>query len=164
MSSPLARTVGIPATNASARLLLRTAFGHELAGPIDLEVAAAVEEERRDVLVLGPQRVYPTDEQVVVTDRNALGDGALEGRDRPVDERQATLAGMPCGATEGVETGLHGRSGEAVREGLLALAEDVDCVATRCHDVGMARPQPPRRVDPGRPVMVVHPVVAGRPG
>ena len=79
----------------------------------------------------------PADEQVVVTGRERLDDRALERCDRPVDERQPRLSGVPLGAAEALATGLHRRAREAVGQRLLVFGQDVDGIAARgTHDRG----------------------------
>src|SRR3954452_13103149 len=126
MSRPLAWTVGtlalVLAGDDRSRCLL------------DAEVAAAVVEERLRGVLLVAERVDSPDEEVVVAGRERLDDRALECRDRAVDERQPRRPGVPRRAAELAASRLDGRAGEAVRDRLLVLGQDVDRVASGAAD------------------------------
>src|SRR6478736_964476 len=95
-------------------LALGLAFHLGRRGPLDAKVPATVVEQRHRVLALVGQVVHSTDEQVVITGRERLDDRAFEGRDRPVDERQAGPAPVPGGAAEPIATRFDRCAREAV--------------------------------------------------
>src|SRR5262245_60223554 len=109
-------------------------------GALDAQVAPPVVEQRHRMPGFAREYADLADEQVVVAGRERLDHVAFEAGDRTVQERQPSDPAMPRRATEIEPARLHGRPGEAVRQRLLVLGQDV-------HGVPAGRPDD-RREEP----------------
>src|SRR4051795_12102339 len=100
-------------------LTLRLTLDLGRLGPFDAEVPAAVVDERHRVVRVVGERIDVSDEQVVVTGRERADDGALERRDRVVEQRQTGRSGVPRRPAEVEPARLDRGAREAVGQRLL---------------------------------------------